>query len=166
MVNDIEKLDLQGIKQVFHNLSYDELLKHEIAKKEGKMTKMGAFSVDTGIFTGRSPKDKYFVKQDPSKKFISWGKINQPITDELFNKLLKTAKKQLSNKDIYIQDAYCGSSLDSRKSVRFVTEVAWQAHFVKNMFIRPNKNELENFKPDFVVYNACKCANKDYKKTV
>lgn len=164
MVNDIEKLDLQGIKQVFHNLSYDELLKHEIAKKEGKMTKMGAFSVDTGIFTGRSPKDKYFVKQDPSKKFISWGKINQPITDELFNKLLKTAKKQLSNKDIYIQDAYCGSSLDSRKSVRFVTEVAWQAHFVKNMFIRPNKNELENFKPDFVVYNACKCANKDYKK--
>lgn len=163
MVNDIENLGLSGIKEIYHNLSYDELLKHEIANKEGQMSSLGAFSVDTGIFTGRSPKDKYFVKQDPSGKFISWGKINRPITPELFEKLLKLAKDELSNKNIYIQDAFCGSSLTSRKSVRFVTEVAWQAHFVKNMFIRPNETELENFHPDFVVYNACKVVNKNFE---
>lgn len=163
MIKDIEKLGLNGIKEIFYNLSYDELLKHEISNKEGKLSDNGTFIVDTGIFTGRSPKDKYFVKQDPSQKFISWGKINHPITKELFDKLLKKAKTQLSNKKLYIQDAFCGSSLTSRKKVRFVTEVAWQAHFVKNMFIRPDEKELENFSPDFVVYNACKCKNDDYK---
>lgn len=164
MIKDIEKLGLKGIKQVFHNLDYDELLKHEISNKEGKLSDNGTFMVDTGIFTGRSPKDKYFVNQDPSNKFISWGKINQPITKELFDKLLNLAKSQLSDTNLYIQDAFCGSSITSRKKVRFVTQVAWQAHFVKNMFIRPNSSELENFSPDFVVYNACKCVNKDYKK--
>ena len=110
--------------------------------------------VDTGIFTGRSPKDKYFVKQDPSQKYIAWGKINQPIAKELFDKLLKKAKEQLSGKEIFIQDAFCGASKKSQKSVRFVTEVAWQAHFVKNMFIRPSEAELAKFEPDFVVYNT------------
>ncbi|EAK9944473.1 phosphoenolpyruvate carboxykinase (ATP) [Campylobacter lari] len=160
----LENLGLENIGQVFHNLSYDELLKHEKSNNEGVCTKNGTFSVDTGIFTGRSPKDKYFVKQDPSQKYIAWGKINQPISEELFEKLLAKAKKQLSNSDIYIQDAYCGASLKSRKAVRFVTQIAWQAHFVKNMFIRPNEEDLKEFKPDFVVYNACKCANEDYEK--
>ncbi|WP_297574684.1 phosphoenolpyruvate carboxykinase (ATP) [uncultured Campylobacter sp.] len=164
MPNEFDKLDLKNIKKVYHNLSYDELFEHEVKNKEGRVSANGTFAVDTGIFTGRSPKDKYFVKQDPSKKFISWGKINQPITKELFEKLLNKAKKQLSNKEIYIQDAYCGASLKSRKNVRFVTEVAWQAHFVKNMFIRPTKEELEKFSPDFVVYNACKCVNEEWKK--
>ncbi len=160
----LENLGLENIGQVFHNLSYDELLKHEIQNKEGICTNNGTFSVDTGIFTGRSPKDKYFVKQDPSQKFIAWGKINQPISEELFEKLLMKAKHQLSNCDIYIQDAYCGASLKSRKAVRFITQVAWQAHFVKNMFICPKEKDLDDFRPDFVVYNACKCVNEDYKE--
>ncbi|KAA6228451.1 phosphoenolpyruvate carboxykinase (ATP) [Campylobacter sp. LR291e] len=163
-MNKFDDLGLSNVKKVFHNLSYDELFKHEVQNNEGECTKNGTFSVDTGIFTGRSPKDKYFVKQDPSQKYIAWGKINQPISKELFDGLLKKAKNALSNKDIYVQDAYCGASIQSRKAVRFVTEIAWQAHFVKNMFIRPSEHELHNFEPDFIVYNACKCVNDDFKK--
>ncbi|MBK1973213.1 phosphoenolpyruvate carboxykinase (ATP) [Campylobacter sp. TTU-622] len=162
-MKNFDALGLENIK-VFYNLSYEELNEHEKNNKEGESCLNGTFCVDTGIFTGRSPKDKYFVKQDPSQNYISWGKINQPITKELFEKLLKKAKKQLSGKNVYIQDAYCGASLNSRKSVRFVTEFAWQAHFVKNMFIRPTEEELKNFNPDFIVYNACKCINEDFKK--
>ncbi|QOQ88109.1 phosphoenolpyruvate carboxykinase (ATP) [Campylobacter corcagiensis] len=163
-MNEIDKLGLRDIKNVYYNLSYDELFNHEVKNGEGRVSSNGTFMVDTGIFTGRSPKDKYFVKQDPSQKYIAWGNINKPISKELFDKLLKKAKNQLSGKDIYIQDAYCGSSKASQKSVRFVTEVAWQAHFVKNMFIRPNQSELKDFKPDFVVYNACKCVNEEWKE--
>ncbi|ECO7523692.1 phosphoenolpyruvate carboxykinase (ATP) [Campylobacter jejuni] len=159
-----DNLGLDNIKEIFHNLSYDELNAHEKANNEGLSTDNDTFCVDTGIFTGRSPKDKYFVKQDPSSKYIAWGKINQPITKELFDKLLTKAKQELSGKKIYVQDAFCGASLQSRKAVRFVTEIAWQAHFVKNMFIRPSQEELENFKADFIVYNACKCINEDYKQ--
>lgn len=159
-----DDLGLDNIKEIFHNLSYDELNIHEKANNEGLSTDNDTFCVDTGIFTGRSPKDKYFVKQEPSSKYIAWGKVNQPITKELFDKLLTKAKQELSGKKIYIQDAFCGASLKSRKAVRFVTEMAWQAHFVKNMFIRPSQEELENFKADFIVYNACKCINEDYKK--
>lgn len=163
-MKQFENLGLKNIRNVFHNLSFDELFEHEIKNNEGECAANGTFCVDTGEFTGRSPKDKYFVKQDPSQKYLAWGKVNQAITKELFDKLLQKAKNALSGKDIYIQDAYCGASLQSRKAVRFVTEIAWQAHFVKNMFIRPNKEELENFKPDFVVYNACKCVNESYKE--
>lgn len=159
-----DNLGLDNIKEIFHNLSYDKLNAHEKANNEGLSTDNDTFCVDTGIFTGRSPKDKYFVKQDPSSKYIAWGKINQPITKELFDKLLTKAKQELSGKKIYVQDAFCGASLQSRKAVRFVTEIAWQAHFVKNMFIRPSQEELENFKADFIVYNACKCINEDYKQ--
>ncbi|WP_052949388.1 phosphoenolpyruvate carboxykinase (ATP) [Campylobacter jejuni] len=159
-----DNLGLDNIKEIFHNLSYDELNAHEKANNEGLSTDNDTFCVDTGIFTGRSPKDKYFVKQDPSSKYIAWGKVNQPITKELFDKLLTKAKQELSGKKIYVQDAFCGASLQSRKAVRFVTEIAWQAHFVKNMFIRPSQEELENFKADFIVYNSCKCINEDYKQ--
>ncbi|MFL1706862.1 phosphoenolpyruvate carboxykinase (ATP) [Campylobacter sp. MOP7] len=164
MVNEFDKLGLQGIKNIYHNLSYDELFEHEKNNGEGRVSSNGTFMVDTGIFTGRSPKDKYFVKQDPSAKYIAWGKVNQPISKELFDKLLKKAKDRLSGKDIYVQDAFCGSSDKSKKSVRFITEVAWQAHFVKNMFIRPSKEDLAKFSPDFVVYNACKCSNENFKE--
>ena len=163
MINKLDELGLKEIKKINHNLSYDELFELEKANNEGRVSSNGTFMVDTGIFTGRSPKDKYFVKQDPSQKYIAWGKINQPITKELFDKLLKKAKDQLSGKEIFIQDAFCGASKKSKKSVRFVTEVAWQAHFVKNMFIRPSEAELAKFEPDFVVYNACKTKNEDYK---
>ncbi|QCD44838.1 phosphoenolpyruvate carboxykinase (ATP) [Campylobacter mucosalis] len=164
MTRDFESLGLADIKKVYHNLSYDELFNHEVKNGEGRVSSNGTFMVDTGVFTGRSPKDKYFVKQDPSGKFIAWGKVNKPISKELFTKLLSKAKAQLSGKEIYVQDAFCGASAKSKKAVRFVTEVAWQAHFVKNMFIRPNDNELANFKPDFVVYNACKCVNDEWQK--
>lgn len=163
-MRDFDKLGLKNVGQIYHNISYDELFKHECEKGEGEVSQNGTFCVDTGIFTGRSPKDKYFVRQDPSQKFIAWGKINHPISKELFDKLLQKAKNQLSGKDIYVQDAYCGASLKSRKAVRFISEVAWQAHFVKNMFIRPKDSELAEFRPEFVVYNACKCVNEDWQK--
>ena len=107
MINKLDELGLKEIKKINHNLSYDELFELEKANNEGRVSSNGTFMVDTGIFTGRSPKDKYFVKQDPSQKYIAWGKINQPITKELFDKLLKKAKDQLSGKEIFIQDAFC-----------------------------------------------------------
>ncbi|MDX1809010.1 MAG: phosphoenolpyruvate carboxykinase (ATP) [Sulfurospirillaceae bacterium] len=163
-VNGIEELGLENMQNVYYNLSFEELLEHETKNNEGRISSSGAFTVDTGIFTGRSPKDKYFVKKDPSQKYISWGKINQPTTQEVFDDLYIKAKKQLSGKDIYIQDAFCGSSMDSRKSIRVISEIAWQAHFVKNMFIRPNEKDLEGFLPDFTLYVACKTSDDEYKK--
>ena len=95
--------------------------------------------IDTGIFTGRSPRDKFFVNQDPSNKYIAWGDINRAVTKDVYDDLLKTAKKQLSNKDLFVTDVYCGASIDSRRSARFVTEIAWQANFIQNMFIIPSE---------------------------
>lgn len=163
-INEIEKLGLNNIGKVHYNLSYNELFEHEIKNGEGTVTSNGTFSVDTGIFTGRSPKDKYFVDQEPSNKNISWGKMNHKVSKEIFDELFEKVKKQLSNKDIYIQDVFSGGSLASRKSIRFVTEIAWQAHFVKNMFIRPSEAELISFKPEFTVYNACRVVDDEYKK--
>ncbi len=162
-VNGLDDLDLKNVGKIYHNLSYEELFEHEVANKEGRETSSGAYTVDTGIFTGRSPKDKYFVRQEPSSKYISWGAINHPTSAKVFDELFALAKKQLSNKDLYIMDAYAGASLDSRKSIRVVSEIAWQAHFVKNMFIRPDEKDLLEFKPDFTLYVACKTVDKDYK---
>jgi len=159
----LEKIGLENIGTVYYNLSYDELQAHEINRNECKISSAGTAICDTGVFTGRSPKDKYFVDQSPSNKHISWGKVNKKIDKSTFDELFTLTKRQLSNKNIYIMDVYAGASKESRKSVRFVTEVAWQAHFVKNMFIRPAEEELENFEPDFVVYNSCKTSNKEYE---
>ncbi len=164
-INGIEKLGLIGIKNIYYNLSYDELFIHEINNREVTITnKENTLNVDTGKFTGRSPKDKYFVKQGASQNEIAWGEINQPIEREIFDELLELAKGQLSGKDIYIQDVYCGASEDSKVRVRFVTEVAWQAHFVKNMFIEPTEEELKEFEPDFTIYNACKATNHKWRE--
>jgi len=162
--NSLDKLGLENIGKVYYNLSYDELQAHEINNNECKISSTGTAICDTGIFTGRSPKDKYFVDQSPSNEHISWGDINRKIDKETFDELYDLTKDQLSGKDIYIMDVYAGASEASRKSVRFVSEVAWQAHFVKNMFIRPTDEELESFEPDFVVYNGCKTSNKKYKE--
>jgi len=159
----LEKLGLENIGTVYYNLSYDELQAHEINRNECKISSTGTAICDTGVFTGRSPKDKYFVDQSPSNKYISWGKVNKKIDKSTFDELFTLTKRQLSNKNIYVMDVYAGASKESRKSVRFVTEIAWQAHFVKNMFIRPAEEELENFEPDFVVYNSCKTSNKKYE---
>ncbi|CAA6807373.1 MAG: Phosphoenolpyruvate carboxykinase [ATP] (EC [uncultured Sulfurovum sp.] len=160
----LEKLGLENIGKVYYNLSYDELQAHEINNNECKMSSTGAAMCDTGIFTGRSPKDKYFVDHPDSNENISWGDINQKIEADKFDTLFDLTTTQLSGKDIYVMDVFAGSSEASKRSVRFISEIAWQAHFVKNMFIRPTEDELENFEPDFVVYNACKTSNKDYKE--
>ncbi len=161
---DLEKFGLEGVKAVFHNPSYEQLDKDERAKEECEFTDNETAAVDTGIFTGRSPKDKYFVYQDPSRNNIAWGDINQPICPQVFDELLETSKEQLSNKELYVIDVYAGASKNSRRKIRFFTELAWQAHFIENMFILPKEEELEDFEPDFVVYNACKTVDKEYRK--
>jgi phosphoenolpyruvate carboxykinase (ATP) len=162
-VAELKELGLDNVGEVFYNSSYKELREKEI-EAGLKVASNGAVMVDTGIFTGRSPKDKFFVDQEPSNKYIAWGDINFKTTKDVFDDLFEKAKKQLSNKDIYVQDLFCGASEASKKRVRFVTEIAWQAHFVKNMFIRPKDNELDGFSPDFVVYNACKIVDNEWEK--
>ncbi len=163
-LTELEELGLKNVGEVFHNLSYEELIKHELDNGECVLTKKGATAVDTGIFTGRSPKDKYIVDADPSNKFVAWGDVNKKVSAEIFAELLDVAKEQLSNKNLYVTDVFCGSSAASKRSVRFVSEIAWQSHFVKNMFIRPTEAELEVFKPGFTVLNACKAVNKKWKE--
>jgi len=161
---DLEKNGLTNIKKIYHNLTYDELNACELNNHEAKMSVLGATAVDTGIFTGRSPKDKYFVRQEPSQDNIAWGDVNRSISKEIFDELFLAVKSQLSNKEIYVTDVFVGSSKSSRRSIRFISEKAWQAHFVTNMFIRPKSNELENFSPDFTVYNACGTSNYKWKE--
>jgi len=160
----LDKLGLENIGRVFYNLDYTELQAHEVNMGEVKLSTSGAAMCDTGIFTGRSPRDKYFVDQEPSNKNIAWGDVNQPIKKEIYEELLEVTQKQLSGKNLYIIDAFAGSSAASRRKIRFISEIAWQAHFVKNMFIRPTEEELEDFEPDFVMYNACKTVNERHKE--
>jgi len=163
-VSELESIGLKNVGEVFHNLSYDELIQHEVDNGECAVTKKGATAVDTGIFTGRSPKDKYFVEREPSSEHIAWGDVNQKVSAEVFDELLEVAQEQLSGKDLYVTDVFCGSSVASKRSVRFISEIAWQSHFVKNMFIRPSSSELEVFKHDFTVLNACKAVNDKWKE--
>ncbi|MEA3330453.1 MAG: phosphoenolpyruvate carboxykinase (ATP) [Campylobacterota bacterium] len=163
-MTELEELGLKNIGKVFHNLSYDELIKHELDNTEVELTKKGATAVDTGIFTGRSPKDKYFVDCDPSNKYIAWGDVNQKVNADVFAELLIVAQEQLSGTDLYVTDVFCGSSAASKRSVRFVSEIAWQSHFVKNMFIRPTESELEVFKSDFTFLSASKAVNDKWKE--
>ncbi len=171
---DLESYGLSGVKEIFYNLSYDELFKHESdASLSGfdrcYLTETGAMTVDTGIFTGRSPKDKYIVRNPASENNVWWaapnrkGSDNHPISPELWKKLEANSVKQLSGKNLYVQDGFVGANENTRLAIRIVTEVAWQAHFAKNMFIRPTAEEEKSFKPDFVMLNACKTTYPDYK---
>jgi len=162
--NGFDKLVLKDIGDVYYNLSYDELKEHELKAGECQISTTGAAMCDTGIFTGRSPKDKYFVNQAPSNENIAWGDVNKKIDKAIYDELLDLTLSHLSGKNIYVTDVYTGSSAASKRSIRFISEVAWQAHFVKNMFIRPTEAELERFEPDFTVYNACKTLNERYKE--
>jgi len=173
-----DTLALYGIHQnseIVYNPDYDTLFKEETAPglegyERGQVTEVGAVNVDTGIFTGRSPKDKYIVRDETTRNTLWWadqgkGKNdNKPLSQEIWSSLKARVAKQLSGKRLFIIDAFCGANADSRLKVRFITEVAWQAHFVKNMFIRPEESELENFEPDFIVMNGAKCTNPDWKK--
>jgi len=170
---NLEQYGIKGVEQVYYNLSYEDLFQHEMDPalkgfERGKLSNLGAVNVDTGIFTGRSPKDKYIVLDSVSESTVWWSTIgkndNKPVSADIWNHLKAVAQKELSGKKLYIMDAYCGANPDTRLKVRFIVEVAWQAHFVKNMFIRPTDEELVNFKPDFVVQNASKTTNPDWKE--
>ena len=161
---DAATLGLKKIGKIFHNLGYDELFEHESRNAEGRVATNGTMMVDTGKFTGRSPKDKYFVHQLPSFQNIAWGKLNQPVAPEVFDELHAEVLDYLSGKDLYVADGFSGANEKTRKSVRFVTEFAWQSHFVKNMFIRPEGAELQNFAPNFTVYNASNLPNRNWER--
>ena len=164
-MSDIKNsLGLENVGQVYHNLDVDTLIDHAVENEGATIASSGALIIDTGIFTGRSPKDKYFAYADPSSNYISWGDVNRYVDQETYASLKETSTQQLSGKDLYVTDVFCGSSANSRKSIRFITEIAWQAHFIKNMFILPSKSELENFTPDFTIYNACKTTNPKWKE--
>jgi phosphoenolpyruvate carboxykinase (ATP) len=164
MSNIKSSLDIENIGTIYRNLDTDTLIDHAVENEGAKISSAGALMIDTGIFTGRSPKDKYFVDAKPSNKFIAWGDVNKPISKDIYDTLLINSKKQLSGKNLYVTDLYCGASANSRRSIRFITEIAWQAHFVKNMFIVPSDKDLENFEPEFTVYNSCKTTNEQYKE--
>ncbi|WP_317178221.1 phosphoenolpyruvate carboxykinase (ATP) [Pectobacterium sp. HCp5_1] len=166
---------IHDVRDIVYNPSYDLLFEEERSPtlqgyERGIETQLGAVAVDTGIFTGRSPKDKYIVRDDVTRDTVWWsdqgkGKNdNHPLSQETWTHLKQLVTTQLSGKRLFIIDAFCGANPDSRLSVRFVTEVAWQAHFVKNMFIRPSDEELEGFEPDFIVMNGAKCTNPNWQE--
>ena len=170
----LEKYGIKNSDNVIYNptfeLLYDEELNSNLEGFEkGQLSELGAVNVMTGVFTGRSPKDKYIVNDSITKDTIWWASDkavndNKAISQDTWNALKQTTVDQLSSKNLYVVDAFCGANENSRLKVRFIMEVAWQAHFVKNMFIRPTDEELENFgEPDFVVINASKTSFKEYK---
>ncbi|MDC9581495.1 phosphoenolpyruvate carboxykinase (ATP) [Xenorhabdus sp. PR6a] len=166
---------IRGVSEVVYNPSYELLFSEETQSslqgyERGTLTDLGAVSVDTGIFTGRSPKDKYIVRDDVTRDTVWWadqgkGKNdNKPLSQETWSHLKGLVTQQLSGKRLFVLDAFCGANADTRLKVRFITEVAWQAHFVKNMFIRPSDEELVGFTPDFIVMNGAKCTNPQWKE--
>lgn len=172
---DLSKYGITGVTEVIYNPSYEELFKEETkgdlsGYEVGQLTELGAINVMTGVYTGRSPKDKFFVVDQTSKDTIWWTSDeykndNKPASKETWDVLKKIAEKELSNKKLYVVDTFCGANENSRIKVRFIMEVAWQAHFVKNMFIRPTEEELNNYgEPDFVVLNASKAKVENYKE--
>ncbi|EMI5492833.1 phosphoenolpyruvate carboxykinase (ATP) [Providencia stuartii] len=172
---DLEQYGIHDVAEVVYNPSYELLFKEETKPElegyeRGTVTTLGAVAVDTGIFTGRSPKDKYIVRDDVTRDTVWWadqgkGKNdNKPMTQKVWSELKHLVTEQLSGKRLFIIDAFCGANADTRLKVRFITEVAWQAHFVKNMFIRPTDAELVGFEPDFIVMNGAKCTNPNWKE--
>jgi len=171
---DLTKYGITGIVEIVHNPSYDVLFAEETKAglegfEKGQVTELGAVNVMTGIYTGRSPKDKFLVKDATSENTVWWTSEeykndNKPVTTEAWKELKALAAKELSNKKLYVVDGYCGANKATCLKVRFIMEVAWQAHFVTNMFIRPSKEELESFEPDFIVYNASKAKVENYKE--
>ncbi|WP_145490992.1 phosphoenolpyruvate carboxykinase (ATP) [Yersinia rohdei] len=166
---------IHNVSEIVYNPSYDLLFQEETKPtlegyERGTLTTTGAIAVDTGIFTGRSPKDKYIVRDDITRDTVWWadqgkGKNdNKPLSQETWAHLKGLVTQQLSGKRLFVVDTFCGANADTRLQVRFVTEVAWQAHFVKNMFIRPTDEELAHFEPDFIVMNGAKCTNPNWKE--
>ena len=171
---NLEKYGITGTTEIVYNPSYEVLFEEE-TKPElegyevGQLTELDTVNVMTGIYTGRSPKDKYIVMDENSKDTVWWTSDeykndNHPISEDVWAELKSIAINELSNKRLFVVDAFCGTNADTRMAVRFIVEVAWQAHFVKNMFIQPTEEELASFEPDFVCYNASKAKVENYKE--
>ena len=170
----LESYGIKGTTEVVYNPSYEELFKDETAPslegfEKGVATELGAVNVMTGVYTGRSPKDKFIVLDENSKDTVWWTtpeykNDNKPVSEEAWKAVKELAINELSDKKLYVVDGFCGANADTRMAVRFIVEVAWQAHFVTNMFIRPTADELKDFKPDFIVYNASKAKLTNYKE--
>ena len=171
---NLSKYGITGTTEIVHNPSYDELFNEETKPElegfeKGQVSELGAVNVMTGIYTGRSPKDKFIVEDETSKDTVWWTtdeykNDNHKASKEAWDAVKDLAIKELSNKKLYVVDAFCGANKDTRMAIRFIVEVAWQAHFVTNMFIQPTAEELENFEPDFIVYNASKAKVENYKE--
>ena len=171
---DLSQYGINDVKEVVYNPSYEDLFKAEMdpsltGYEKGQETELGAVNVMTGVYTGRSPKDKFIVVDENSKNTVWWTSKeypndNHPASEEAWAAVKDLAKKELSGKKLYVVDGFCGANKDTRMAVRFIMEVAWQAHFVRNMFIRPTEEEQANFKPDFVVYNASKAKVENWKE--
>ena len=171
---DLTQYGITGSTVIAHNPSYEQLFAEETKAgldgyEKGQNTELDAVNVMTGVYTGRSPKDKFIVMDENSKDTVWWTSDdykndNKPITEEAWAALKDIAKKELSNKNLYVVDCFCGANADTRMAVRFIVEVAWQAHFVTNMFIQPTAEELANFEPNFVVYNASKAKVENWKE--
>ncbi|MEX1382149.1 phosphoenolpyruvate carboxykinase (ATP) [Lutibacter sp.] len=175
VTKSLNNLGIKNVKEVMYNPSYDELYKEELnpsleGYERGYLTELGAVNVMTGKFTGRSPKDKFIVKDDVTKDTLWWNSEkapndNKPTTQAVWNDLKSLVVEELSNKKLFVVDAFCGANVDTRLKVRFIVEVPWQAHFVKNMFIRPTAEELKSFgEPDFVVLNGSETSNPNWKE--
>ncbi|MEE0346982.1 MAG: phosphoenolpyruvate carboxykinase (ATP), partial [Lachnospiraceae bacterium] len=171
---DLSKYGITGATDIVYNPSYEVLFEEETKAglegyEVGQESELGAVNVKTGIYTGRSPKDKFIVEDKNSKDTVWWTTEEYPndnhkMSEETWAAVKEIAKKELSNKRLFVVDAFCGANADTRMAVRFIVEVAWQAHFVTNMFIKPTAEELKNFEPDFVVYNASKAKVENYKE--
>ena len=171
---DLTKYGITGSTVIAHNPSYEKLFEEETKAglegyEVGKNTELNAVNVMTGIYTGRSPKDKYIVMDENSKNTVWWTSEeykndNHPMSEEVWAQVKELAVKELCNKNLYVVDAFCGANKDTRMAVRFIVEVAWQAHFVTNMFIQPTAEELAEFEPNFVIYNASKAKVENYKE--
>lgn len=173
--DDLKKLGIREWTELHYNLSYEEFFRHETDPSlngydRGIASEFGAVCVDTGKFTGRSPKDKYIVEEPSCRDQVWWatgkadGSDNKPISQATWDHLKEISVRQLNGKKLYVMDGFCGANLNTRLSIRLVTEVAWMAHFFKNMFIRPTEAELKSFKPDWTILNACKTSCADFVK--
>ncbi|MBQ3967606.1 MAG: phosphoenolpyruvate carboxykinase (ATP), partial [Lachnospiraceae bacterium] len=171
---DLTAYGITGTTEIVYNPSYEVLFNEETKKdltgyEVGQLTELDTINVMTGVFTGRSPKDKYIVMDENSKDTVWWTSDeykndNHPMTQDQWKVVKDLAKKELSGKRLFVVDAFCGANKDTRMAIRFIMEVAWQAHFVTNMFIKPTEEELKNFKPEFIVYTASKASVENYKE--
>ena len=169
---NLEKYGITGASEIIHNPSYEFLFEEEMKPElegfdKGVLTELGAVNVMTGIYTGRSPQDKYIVMDENSKDTVWWTtegykNDNHPMSEEVWGTVKQLAQDELSGKRLFVMDAFCGANKDTRMAIRFIMEVAWQAHFVKNMFIQPSEEELADFEPDFIIYAASKAKVANY----